>query len=275
MGREAALRRLEELGFDGINNEFGLVLQNEDNKHGLRNRRRQLSYEDDVVLMAYEENFVESTTTFDEIDRGNIACEEERVSVAETRLDKQKKNAGRRQMRDVEEPLIQSAEMSKQQSSQELMLEELVDESASRWSYGSGADMGKLSATNLNESIRNKSLSPSKSRSQSETEFPNANGMTDGMNTVGKDSQNLRNFQRSFGGAEMNASVCSGSPKNKSTSIDARQVYEKSGQSVKIPKRLIQSKTSDSAHSQNQIQKEIKEKQDAMMQTISTLGKLL
>lgn len=111
MGREAALRRLEELGFDGINREFGLVVENE-NEQRYDHLKRNVSYETEMVPTVYEESFYESSPRFDYRGKGKSSNSSE----------PKKRNPV------IEDPLVESAEMPQQFSSHEMILEELQDE---------------------------------------------------------------------------------------------------------------------------------------------------
>ena len=126
MGREAALRRLEELGLDGINKEFGLVIDAEEEQGEWYSRdgnnKRQI-YEDDVIAVPSGANFDESTPSF-----------EDEFEVQDQRVSNFRDAFGPKQSRPsggivVEEALVQSAEMAQHHSSHEMRLDELVDES--------------------------------------------------------------------------------------------------------------------------------------------------
>ena len=134
-GKEAALRRLEEIGFDAMCLEFGF--QNSNSQHSGDERDLEAKQEEKVDYFAEEAltivdtNMDESSPSFhDEKQYGESSAgsPEKGVSVSTARSHDSSLRSPKRETV-VEEPQIKSTEALQQFSSHELRLEELVDDS--------------------------------------------------------------------------------------------------------------------------------------------------
>ena len=264
MGREAALQRLEELGFDGMSREFGFFPSSEqESKESFILNRKAGNSSEEKVLPTY--SYVdESVPSFESIDPvQGYELPEGRVSVVSFDKTKSKKVPSQRKV--IEEPLLQSTVVAHQHSSQELMLEELVDER-----QGSALLNGSVSHNATEGSSRTDG--PVKSSSLSPSEFKQRDSLVTSP-TIDKESES-RSQSRALQTHQIMRDKASGKGdsegriwKTRSTSVSPRQSHDIPGHSGDSTRRH------DSGTSQKQAQEEIKEKQDRIMSTINALRK--
>lgn len=134
-GKEAALRRLEEIGFDAMCSEFGF--QNSDSQHSDNERDFEAKQEQRLDYFAEEAPAIvdagmnESAPSFrDEKQyyQSSLGSPEKGAFVSAQRSEDSSLRNPRREMV-IEEPQMKSTEALQQFSSHEMRIEELVDES--------------------------------------------------------------------------------------------------------------------------------------------------
>ena len=266
MGREAALQRLEELGFDGMSREFGIFPPSEqESKENFILNRKSGSSSEEKVLPAF--SYVdESVPSFESIDQvQGLEIPGERVSVLSYDETKSKKVPSHRKV--IEEPLVQSTVMPQQHSSQELMLEDLVDErQSSALLNGSVSHNATKGSSRTDVPVKSASLSP--------IEFRERDSLVISP-TIDKESER-RSQSRASQTHQIMRDKANGKGdseermwRTRSTSVSPWQSHDIVGHSGGSPRRH------DSGTSQKQIQEEIKQKQDRIMSTINALRKYL
>ena len=268
MGREAALRRLEELGFDGISEEFGIFppSKQEHKESYIQHLKRKSSYEDEILPIV--SNIEESTPLFDSIGQlensENLEKEIPALNYGKGARTKRKKAAPQRLV--VEEPLLQTVEVSHQESSNDLMLEELIDErNGSAWVNEPVSPIATKDEGKLKNSMKGVEYEPPIEL----TAGPSTDRHHDQRRIESSPTQKLKKLPDEF--ASTGISEDRG-PKSRSTGVSPRQIHSMSGNLGGGPERDT---SYDSVVLQKQMQEEIKQKQDRIMDTITALRKYL
>ena len=267
LGREAALRRLEELGFDGISKEFGIFPPSDQEHHEDYSRHlRQISNEEEAVLPIVSHT-EESTPLFDNFEQlESSENPEERMptpSYGSRDQAKLSKMPSRRVL--VEEPKISFMALSEQQSSQELMLDELVDDRQNgEWMDETASPNAAKDTVNMSDSIKSASVSPMEHKSSVQlSKRLSAAEQQDRRNQ----SNVSQNSQKEF---TSKRNLEERGPNSRPTSISPRQSHDISGHSEDSPRR---NSSYDSRILQKQMHEEIQQKQDRILNTISSLRK--
>lgn len=266
MGREAALRRLEELGFDKISEEFGIFPPSEQEyrESYIQHLKRKSSCEDEILPIV--SNMNESTPLFDNIEQlESSENSEKRIptpNYGKGAKTKRKRAASQRLL--VEEPLLQTAEVSQQQSSDELLLEELINERHdSAWMSETVSPITTKDGNKVKDSVESVGYSsPMQLTPDPSTDRHYYDKLRESRPT--QKSKKVPDESASKGISEERDS------KSRPTSVSPRQIHNISGHSGGGPER---DHSYDPVILQKQMQEEIKQKQDRIVNTITALRK--